>query len=88
MVREVLRLVSEPPTSSVLLSDGVLLLLAICGAATTGTGGSKMSTLGVTWNLPTVTGADFTSVMVKDKKQVCFKMMCSTQNLTSVKLVE
>lgn len=74
MVREVLRLVSEPPNSSVLLSDWVLSSLLVgCGlgcAAITVTGESEMSTLGVTWNLPTFTGADLTSVMVKDKNRV------------------
>lgn len=70
MVREVLRLVSEPPSSSVLLSDSVLLSLLVgCGAgcsAITGTGGSEISTLGVTWNLPTFTGADLTSHSVEE----------------------
>lgn len=61
-MREVARLVSDPPCSSVLLSVGVLPLSAGCvAAAGGGGGGAGMSMLGVTWNLPTVTGADWTS---------------------------
>lgn len=70
MVREVARLVSDSICSSVLLSDGVLPLSASCWAAgtlTTGTGGTGMSMLGVTWNLPTVTGAEWTSVSRRGK---------------------
>lgn len=61
MVREVARLVSDSTCSSVLLSDGVPLLSA-AAADTTGAGGPMMSMLGVTWNLPTVTGAGWTPV--------------------------
>lgn len=64
MVREVARLVSDSPCSSVLLSDGVLPLSAGWEAA--GTAGAGMSMLGVTWNLPTVTGADWTSDSVEE----------------------
>lgn len=64
MVREVARLVSD--CSSVLLSDGVLPLSAEA-TDTTGAGGAGMSMLGVTWNLPTVTDADWTSVKPKKK---------------------
>lgn len=56
MVREVPRLASDSPCSSVLLSDWVLLLSAGFGAA--GAAGKGISVLGVTWNRPTVTGAD------------------------------
>lgn len=64
MVREVARLVSDSTCSSVLLSDGVPLLSA-AGVDTTGAGGATMSKLGVTWNLPTVTGAGWTPVKPK-----------------------
>lgn len=64
---EVPRLVSDSPCSSVLLSDGVLPLSAGCGAAgTTMATGAGMSMLGVTWNRPTVTGADCTSEAVEE----------------------
>lgn len=67
MVREVARLVSDSTCSSVLLSDGSLPLSAGSGAAGTAAGtdrtGAGMSMLGVTWNRPTVTGADWTSVI-------------------------
>lgn len=66
MVREVARLVSDSTCSSVLLSDGVPLLSA-AAADTTGAGGARMSMLGVTWNLPTVTGAGWTPVKPKRK---------------------
>lgn len=59
MAREAAMLVSDSTCSSVLLSDGVLLLSAAT-ADTTGAGGARMSMLGVTWNLPTVTGAAWT----------------------------
>lgn len=62
MVREVARLVSDSTCSSVLLSDEVLLL----SAAATDTGGVRMSKLGVTWNLPTVTEAGWTSDSTQD----------------------
>lgn len=61
-MREVARLVSDSPCSSVLLSEGLLPLSAGCGAAGSGRAGAGMSMLGVTWNLPTVTGANWTSV--------------------------
>lgn len=64
MVREVARLVSDSTCSSVLLSDEVLLLSAAAADATD-TGGVRMSKLGVTWNLPTVTEAGWTSVKPK-----------------------
>lgn len=70
MVREVARLVSDSACSSVLLSDGLLLLLLLLPAAAadaTDTGGVGTSRLGVTWNLPTVTGAAWTSVKPKRK---------------------
>lgn len=71
MVREVPRLVSDSPCSSVLLSDGVLSLSAgagagAAGAVFTGTVGTGMCMLGVTWNRPTVTGADWTSGSVEE----------------------
>lgn len=65
-MREVARLVSDSTCSSVLLSDGVLLLSAAAVDATD-TGGVRMSKLGVTWNLPTVTGAGWTSVKPKTR---------------------
>lgn len=66
MVREVPMLVSDSPCSSVLLSDDVLLLSAgagagAAGAAPAGAAGTGMCILGVTWNRPTVIGADWTS---------------------------
>lgn len=60
MVMEVARLVSDSACSSVLLSDGLLLSAEAGDAA--GTGGARMSKLGVTWNLPTVTEAGWSSV--------------------------
>ena len=66
-MREVARLVSDSPCSSVLLSDALLQLSAGCGAAGSGRAGAGMSMLGVTWNLPTVTGADWTSVEEEKK---------------------
>lgn len=70
MVREVPRLVSDSPCSSVLLSDGVLLLLTAgcraAGTADTGNAGAGMSMLGVTWNRPTVTDAGWTSDLTAD----------------------
>lgn len=66
MVREVARLVSDSTCSSVLLSDGVPLLSA-AAADRTGAGGAMTSMLGVTWNLPTVTGAGWTPVKPKRK---------------------
>lgn len=71
MVREVPRLVSDPPCSSVLLSVGVLPLSAGCGAAgmtPTGAAGSVISLLGVTWKRPTVTEADRTSVILRKRE--------------------
>lgn len=67
-MREVPRLVSDSPCSSVLLSVGVLPLSAGCDAAGTapsGTAGTGISMLGVTWKRPTVIGADWTSVLVE-----------------------
>lgn len=69
MVREVPRLVSDSPCSSVLLSDWLLPPSAGCGAA-----GGGMSMLGVTWNLPTVTGADWTS----DSVEQAFRLVLLT----------
>lgn len=76
MVSEVPRLVSDSPCSSVLLCDGVLLLSAGKGAAGTAsacTAGIGMSMLGVTWNRPTVTGADWTSDSVEEA--FCFGLL-------------
>lgn len=70
MVREVARLVSDSTCSSVLLSDGVL-SLSTATADTTGAGGARVSMLGVTWNLPTVTGAGWTPVESKRKYPLC-----------------
>jgi len=71
MVREVARLVSDSPCSSVLLSDGVLPLSACCaaaGMAPAGSAAAGMGMLGVTWNRPTVTGAEWTSVTLKKRR--------------------
>lgn len=69
-MREVPRLVSDSPCSSVLLSVGVLPPSSGCsaaGTAPTGTAGTGIPILGVTWNRPTVTGVDWTSVKNEEK---------------------
>lgn len=57
-MKEVARLASDSPCSSVLLSDWLLPFSAGLGAAGAGASGKGMSMLGVTWNRPTVTDAD------------------------------